>query len=443
MGRTKAVALAALALSAVVGLAGCTASGSASSSGQGQATSGASKTLNVWLMQNTLTPASQKEIVAQFEKQTGAKVKVEIQQWDNINTKITTALATNTPPDVLEIGNTDVPLFAATGGLLDISSYKDSLQGSGDWITGLVGPATVDGKLYAMPFYGGSRAIIYNTKMWKDAGVTAPPKTFPEFENALTKVGEKFKAPGFSPIYLTGTNWYAATTFVADAAGTGSDTFAKQVNGTWEAQLTKPAAQKGLQEFKAFQNTFSTPASRTAPMDSPDPNSVIGTGKTSAIFGNGSNLSTVASSYPKLKDDLSSFPIPSIVNPGQIAPSYVGGSDIAIAAKAANVPLAVKFLKFIATPDIQLQQITVASGHTPNTTQLLDKATSLVPPNLQPFFVAAEKSFSTPASAGWSTIETDNTVVNFYSTIAAGTSTPAASAKRFSDHLITSLNKAQ
>lgn len=440
MGTTKSAVVASLLFTAAIGMVGC----AASTSGSNQATGGTtSKVLNVWLMQNTLTPASQKELVEKFEKQTGATVKVEIQQWDNINTKVTTALATDTPPDVLEIGNTDVPLFASAGGLLDITKHRSELQGSGHWITGLSGPATVNGALYAMPFYGGSRAIIYNTKMWQDAGVTAPPKTFPQFQEDLTKVGQKYKAAGFSPIYLTGTNWYAATTFIADAAGTGSDTFAKQANGTWKAQLTKPAAVKGLQAFKDFQNTYSTPASRTAEMNSPDPNSILGTGKTSAIFGNGAALSTVEANYPDLKGSLSSFPIPSIAHPGEIAPSYVGGSDIAISAKSHNVGLAVKFLEFIATPDIQLDQLTIADGHTPNTTELLEKASGMVAPKLKQFFVAAEKSFSTPASAGWSTIETDNSVANFYSTVAAGTSTPADAAKEFSTHLIESLNKAQ
>lgn len=439
MGTTKSSAVAVLLFTAAIGMAGCSA-GTASPAASGDS---GSKVLNVWLMQNTLTPDSQKEVIAKFEKQTGATVNLEIQQWDNINTKVTTALATDTPPDVLEIGNTDVPLFAAAGGLMDISGHQDELQGSGHWITGLSGPATVDGKLFAMPFYGGSRAIIYNTRMWKDAGITAPPKTFPEFQADLAKVGAKYKAPGFSPIYLTGTNWYAATTFIADAAGTGSDTFAKQSGGTWHDQLTKPAAIKGLQDFKDFQNTYSTPASRTAEMNSPDPNSILGTGKTSSIFGNGSALSTVAANYPDLKDSLSAFPIPSIANPGEIAPSYVGGSDIAISAKSPHKDLAVQFLKFIASPDIQLDQLTIADGHTPNTTELLEKASGMVAPNLKEFFVAAEKSFSTPASAGWSTIETDNSVANFYSTVAAGTSSPEAAAKEFSDHLVSSLNKAQ
>src|SRR4051794_29869953 len=83
-----------------------------------------SKTLTVWLMDGDLSPAATQAVNAAFEKATGAKVNVQIQQWDSINTKISTALAQNNPPDVLDIGNTDVPLFAATGALTDITGKR-------------------------------------------------------------------------------------------------------------------------------------------------------------------------------------------------------------------------------------------------------------------------------------------------------------------------------
>jgi maltose-binding protein MalE len=53
-------------------------------------------------------------------------VNVQIQEWTNINTKISTALSQNDPPDVVEIGNTDVPLFAAAGALSDITADQAS-----------------------------------------------------------------------------------------------------------------------------------------------------------------------------------------------------------------------------------------------------------------------------------------------------------------------------
>ncbi|MFD1047903.1 extracellular solute-binding protein, partial [Kibdelosporangium lantanae] len=77
--------------------------------------------LTVWLMNGDLSDKAVAAINTAFEKATGAQVTVQVQEWDNINTKISTALAQDTTPDVIEIGNTDVPLFAANGALTDLT----------------------------------------------------------------------------------------------------------------------------------------------------------------------------------------------------------------------------------------------------------------------------------------------------------------------------------
>lgn len=394
------------------------------------------KTLNVWLMQNTLTPQSQAAIIKQFHAETGATLNIETQQWDNINTKMTTALATNTPPDVVEIGNTDVPLFAATGALADITGDQKQLSGGGTFLTGLDAPATVGGKLYAAPFYGGARGVIYNKATWAAAGVKAPPATFAEFTADLDKIAAKNKTVGFSPIYVSGTYWYGGFSFVADAGGT----IAQEQGGKWTSGLTSPGAEKGLQQFKEFQNKYSTVASRTAALDTPDPNVVFGTGKTSAILGNGNSLASIISMYPSLNGKVGSFVLPSPNHPGSAAPTYVGGSDLGISAKSQNQDLAVKFVEMMASPSVQLGQLTKLDGHIPVTQQLIAQALPTVAADQQAFFKAAEKSYATPAAPGWATIESDQTVLSLFSQVAAGTSTVAGSADSFSAHLVKALN---
>jgi hypothetical protein len=90
--------------------------------------------------------------------------------------KLTTALAGNSAPDVIDVGNTQVASYAATGGLADLTAYRTQLEQGQKWLGGLVDPATVDGKLYAVPSFAGDRAVVYNKKVWADAGVTEVPK---------------------------------------------------------------------------------------------------------------------------------------------------------------------------------------------------------------------------------------------------------------------------
>jgi N,N'-diacetylchitobiose transport system substrate-binding protein len=431
MKKQHLVAAGTLGLAAMLAMTACSG-GSSGGSGSG----GDSKSLTVWLMQDTLTADSQAAIVKKFEDDNDVTLKVEIQQWDNINTKLTTSLATDNPPDVVEIGNSDVPLFAANGALMDITDQKASLSGGNEWLKGLEGPATVDGKLYAAPFYAGTRAVIYDKQVWAAAGVTAPPTSFTEFTADLDKIKAANSAPDFSPIYLTGTYWYNALSFLYDAGGS----LAEQSGDTWTAKLSTPESLKGVENFKAFQNAYSTTASQTAPLDTPNPTDVLATGKTATIMGNGNALKTVEESNPALKGQVGSFPFPSETDPGKNMPNYLGGSDLGIAAKSKNQDLALKFLELIESPDIQVDQISTASGHIPVSQTLIDKATPTLPDEMKAFYASAKLSISTPATPGWATIESDKSVLDFFSQIASGSKTPEQAASDFDSHLETALN---
>ncbi len=431
MKKQRSIAAGAAVAAVALVLSGCSGKHDA-----GPASGGDSKSLTVWLMQDTLTDASQKAVVDQFQAQTGATVKVEIQQWDNINTKLTTALATDTPPDVVEIGNTDVPLFAANGALADITPDKKDLEGTNSWLKGLEGPATVDGKLYAAPFYAGTRSVIYNKDIWAKAGVTAPPTSYPELIADLDKIKKTNSAADFSAFYLPGTYWYNAMSFLFDAGGA----LAEQAGGTWKGQLETSASQQGLQDFKDFENAYSTSASRTAPMDTPNPTDVFATGKTATVMGNGNALKTIVQSNPKLAGHVSSFPFPSKADPGKNMPNFLGGSDIGIATKSRNPKLALQFVKFIESDDIQVKQVSQASGHIPISSQLIEQVVKTLPEEMKSFYESAKLSISTPATPGWATIESDASVTDFFSQIASGAKTPQQAAADFDQHLAKALN---
>src|SRR5699024_3858407 len=128
-----------------------------------------SKKLTVWYMNGDYTPETMKAIKKKLEKQTGAKVDLQLQQWHGSTTKVTSALATHNPPDVIDMGNTQVASSASKGALMDLTSHKAELQQGQKWLGGLEDPATIDGKLYGVPGFAGARAVIYNKTMWKKA----------------------------------------------------------------------------------------------------------------------------------------------------------------------------------------------------------------------------------------------------------------------------------
>ena len=78
-------------------------------------------------------------------------------------------------------------------------------------------------------------------------------------------------------------------------------------------------------------------------------------------------------------------------------------------------------------------------GLMPNSTTLLGLAGG--DPIQSVFYEAAKSSHGTPASAGWATIEGDNTLENLFSSIATGSLSVTAAAQAGNDHLNSVLNQ--
>jgi N,N'-diacetylchitobiose transport system substrate-binding protein len=430
----RRLALGAGLLALSLGAAACGGStGSAAASGSSAKSGG---TLTVWYMDGDLSTPDQTAIDAAFTKATGAKVDVQIQEWSNINTKLSTALAQNDPPDVVEIGNTDVPLFAATGALADLTADRTSLEQGQSWLPGLAGPATVSGHLYAAPLFAGNRAVIYNKKLWGAAGITTVPTSYAALTADLDKIKAANPASDFSAFYFPGEYWYGALQFVWDAGGQ----LATDAGGTWAGALSLAAAQHGLATWKTFQNTYSTPASRDVDTKSPDQAALFAQGKAATILD--SSVNTVLKDNPSLKGEIGTFPFPG-QTPGTSQPVFLGGSDLAIAAKSANQSLALAYLKVVTSVAVQKADIVGIDGWTPISTQLITQTADSLSDTSKAFAQAAVRSVATPATPGWATIESDATINQFFASIATGGQSPQQAAASFDNHLDQALNAAQ
>ena len=402
----------------------------------GVSTKGAGSTLTVWYMDGDLSTQDQNAIDAAFTAATGAKVDVQIQEWTNINTKLSTALAQNDPPDVVEIGNTDVPLFAATGALADLTADQTQLDQGQSWLPGLVGPATVAGHLYATPLFAGNRAVIYNKKIWSAAGITAVPTSYAQLTADLGKIKTANPSPDFSAFYFPGEYWYGALQFVWDAGGE----LATESGGTWSGALASAAAQRGLATWKEFQNTYSTPASRDVDTKSPDQDALFAQGKAATILD--TSINTVVKDNPSLKSEIGTFPFPGQAA-GSQQPVFLGGSDLGVAAKSSHVSLAEEYLKIAASVAVQKADIVGMDGWTPISTQLIAQTSPSLSTTSQAFSEAAAHSVATPATAGWATIESDASINQFFAAIATGSQSPAQAAASFDTHLDQALNVGQ
>ena len=176
----------------------------------------------------------------------GVQVNVEYQEWNTHLTKLDASIAGGTAPDVVEMGNTEMTKYMAAGAFAPLT--KSVFPNSSTWLKGLESSATFKGKLYGVPYYAGSRAVIYRKDFFKKAGITKLPTTLDEFVAAGQKLNQAYgKTKNFSAFYFAGRDWYSGLSYVYAYGGQ----IAKTKSGQWVGALDSPAAVKGLTQDEA------------------------------------------------------------------------------------------------------------------------------------------------------------------------------------------------
>jgi N,N'-diacetylchitobiose transport system substrate-binding protein len=387
--------------------------------------------LTVWLMNGSAPQSVIDGVNADFKaKHPNITVNVEIQQWADVTTKLDTAFAGNTPPDIMELGNTLVAKYASIGALEDITSKKSAYENSSTWLQSLTDSCTFSSKLYCVPYLAGSRAVLYRTDMFAAAGVQ-PPTSMDDLMTVGQKLMTKYGSdPNFSALYFPGKYWYAAAPFVWDFGGN----IATESGSKWTGALNSSQSQQGLTEVQNLVTKLSR-ADKTG--DELKQDQAFAQGHIAMIIANGWEVGVVTdpkSGDPTLASKLGAFPIPSH-NPGQTAPVFLGGSDLGIAAHSKNPGLAQEWLQLLAGTKFQSQMVTVG-GVIPNTTTLASLSSGL--PAI--FAKAATNSRFTPNSPNWANVESGNVLQDMLVSILTGKSSIPSATSIASDKITQILN---
>ncbi|MDX2389951.1 MULTISPECIES: extracellular solute-binding protein [unclassified Streptomyces] len=395
----------------VIGLAAC--GDGADDKAKTEASGGAAKEITVWVMDGSAPKAWIDEVNKEFSaKHPGVTVKVEEQKWTGIQEKVTTALSENTPPDVIELGNTQTVGYAVTGGLADLSGDKAKL-GADAWSKGMTSSAEVDGKLYAAPWYAANRVVIYDKKAYEKAGITAP-KTRDEWVAGLEKL--KASDPASQPIYLPGQSWYILAGFVWDEGGD----LAVKDGGKWKGQLATPQAASAMDFYKKLQSFSTAPKDKdeATPQQSTD---IIPKGGVSSWIGLGWEAQGALKALKEAgkEGDFGYFPIPGKTadKPGSV---FLGGSNLAVAERSKNKELAKEWLALAAGKDQMTKYATATEG------ALLPNQTAANFPSAPGSFAesmakAAASGKITPVTAGWANVETEpNPIKEFMTKVLKG-----------------------
>lgn len=371
------------------------------------------QTLTVWVMDGSSPDEWQKDLAAEFETKTKAKVKFEVQQWNGIQQKLTTSLSEENPPDVFEVGNTQTPAYAKTGGLADLTELKSSI--GADWTESLNESSVFDGKQYAAPWYFANRVVLYNKKVWADAGLKDTPKTRDEFYDALKKIGDKTDA---EPIYLPGQNWYH---FVGLVIGEGGE-LVKKDGDQHVSNLDDPKVAAAMETYKKFQALSKAPKDKDEA--TPQQGEVFAKGNVGAFIGMGWEAGIAIEANPKIEQDIGYFTIPGAAadKPEGV---FLGGSNLAVAAGSKKQDLAQEFLK-LALSDKFEGGLAKANGVIPNKESLQGNLKGNAP--AEAAAPAAAVGGTTPLIPEWAAVENAPNPIKTYMTAVLNGKSPAEAA---------------
>ena len=129
-------------------------------------------------------------LVRAYNAHSVTKVKLSIIPAGQFVTKFATSIAGGTPPDVAAIDLIYLPAFNEAGQMTDLTAEAKALPFFDKLSPSHVRLATYEGKLYAVPFSAEASVLVYNTELFKKAGLDPerPPANFAEIEQDAQKI---------------------------------------------------------------------------------------------------------------------------------------------------------------------------------------------------------------------------------------------------------------
>jgi raffinose/stachyose/melibiose transport system substrate-binding protein len=330
-----------------LGAAGAGAALLAACGGESAPPANATQTINWWHIQtgDPIKPIWD-DLITQYQN-AHSNVKIVAQPIENeaFKKKLTTNMQAGSPPDLYQSWGGGVLKEQVQQGMV-----KDLTADTSSWISSInpiaLQPYTVDGKLYGIPWDMGMVGFWYNKELFAKAGITAPPATWAELLDDVSKL----KAKGVVPIALAGKDKWPGHFYWSYLAVriAGLDAF-KQADASksWDNPdfVQAGVELKKLVDLQPFQKGF-----LGAEYGTPDGQAAtVGNGKAAMeLMGQWAPAVENSSAADKkgLGDKLAWFPFPAVDGgKGKMTDAFGGGNGFAIGKNAP--PATVDFLKFI------------------------------------------------------------------------------------------------
>lgn len=191
-----------------------------------------------------------------WEKETGNKINWIVLEENVLRERVTTDIATNGGQfDIMTIGGYEAPIWGKQGWLAPVDDLGDDYDYA-DLLHPIKKGLTVDGKLYAVPFYTESSFTLYRKDLFDAAGLKMPDNpTYDQIKDFAAKLTDKSKQQ--YGICLRGKpGWGENMAFL----GTMINTYGgRWFDMDWKPQLTSEPWKKAISDYVALMTSYGPP----------------------------------------------------------------------------------------------------------------------------------------------------------------------------------------
>lgn len=289
-------------------------------------------------------------VIDKFDSLTGAKGQYQAAAGGDEAGVLNTKVQGGTPPDIAMLALPGAISDYAKAGKIQAVDPAVASAVSANYASVWTDLATVDGKLYGVPFDASNKSTVwYRTKAFSDAGISSPPSTWADF----LKDAKTLSASGVTvPVSIGGGDGWTLTDWFENVyiRTAGLDMYDKLTHH--QIKWTDPSVTDALNVLKQLFSDSSLVGSPANALKVSFPQSVDNVFKknaASAIVYEGSFVATTITGDKlpaKVGTDAKFFAFPSV---NGSKPAIVGGGDFAVAftQNKAVQP----FLQFLASPE--------------------------------------------------------------------------------------------
>jgi multiple sugar transport system substrate-binding protein len=286
-----------------------------------------------WALYDGLTEDFRASVEAAFNKESkDAQVQIVPVKWDDMQNKLTTAVAGGTPPEISVVGTRWILDFMSTNSVDEVTQYLS--KATVDNINPAAMEAKVKGKLMGIPVAAGARILAINNDIAKDV-----PQTMEDLAADAKKVTKPGKTYG---LIMPGKSHTELTDFCYYFYAAGGNYFEVKSDGSYgKCTVNSEAGVKALSFMQQLAKDKVVQANFTS-MTRMDSHPVFYAGKVGYVMIGAwvdSAMKQAGAKFPVTYASIPSFE-------GQKPAGLIITDSIAFFTKAKNLKAAGKFVDF-------------------------------------------------------------------------------------------------